>query len=447
MAPPASFPAPVATGFPTYAPIATGLPAPAPFGVPTSAPFGVPTPAPVGVPASMGVSNSAHFGTPGTLPTPTPASATPIYPGYSPQTTTEIPQHTSAPQIPTPSPAPSTPQPIGVPQPTGFGHPTGVQQQTGFPQPSPGVPTQYPGIPSPSPATAAQNTHPMGGIPHQTSTIPTHTHASAQPQIPTSSPAMASGINYNPITAGKPLFPGAPSSQPKATHIPTPAPAPAFTNAPTHIPAPVPAPTPAPAPAQPTGSPPFHPPPSAHPTGTSFAPPTYGSPSGFPVPTPAPAPVIPTITQSNPGGQTHADTESFNDYEANKAIFDSNQTRVAELRVIHNGNQVFGFEAVYESIANGGQISGGMHVGKDLDATCMNQAFPFQQDEDITAINGKHGNVVDSLTIITSKGRTFTFGGPGGDYAYSLVIPAGKKVKAFAGGLGGHLHNISVFYE
>jgi hypothetical protein len=164
------------------------------------------------------------------------------------------------------------------------------------------------------------------------------------------------------------------------------------------------------------------------------------------VPVPTPAPVIPTLTKSNVCGKVHADTVQFDDYTSNKDTFTSfSDARLSELRVIHNNKYIFGFEAIYE--ANGQSVSGGMHVGNEMDHTTVNQSVVLAYGETITSISGKHGNVIDSISITTSTGKIYKFGGSGGKFSYSVYIPAGKTVKAVAGGTGGHLHNFSVYYS
>jgi len=143
------------------------------------------------------------------------------------------------------------------------------------------------------------------------------------------------------------------------------------------------------------------------------------------------------------GGKTHADTVHFDDYTS--LLKGKSDVRVSELRVIHDNKYIFGIEAIYE--ADGLTLSGGMHIGKELNHAAVNQAVSLAYGETITSISGQHGDVIDSMTIKTSSGKVYKFGGTGGSFSYALYIPAGKVVKAFAGGTGGHLHNFSCYYE
>ena len=241
-----------------------------------------------------------------------------------------------------------------------------------------------------------------------------------------------------------------PTPSPFPTPMPVPSPGSSF---PVPTPAPMPVPTPSPFPtpgsAFPTPGSAFPTPtpvptsiPAPAPVPTSFPVPTP-VPTSFPVPTPVP--IVPSFTQSNVAGKVHKDTVAFDDFTTHKATLTSTTSgRLSELRVIHNNNLVFGLEAIYET--NGVTMSGGQHVGSEMDHTCINQSIPLALGETITGISGKHGNVIDSISITTSTGKIYTFGGSGGSFSYSLFIPAGKSVISIAGGVGGQLHNFSVYY-
>jgi len=168
--------------------------------------------------------------------------------------------------------------------------------------------------------------------------------------------------------------------------------------------------------------------------------------ASFPVPMPVPMSVVSTLTQSNLAGKSHADTLQFDDYNSNKQLLgSSSNVRISELRVIHDNKVIIGIEVIYE--ADGQIVSGGMHCGKEVSHTAVNQAVQLGYGETITGITGKHGDVIDSMIVTTSTGTNYQFGGTGGSFNYSLYIPAGKTIKSFAGGTGGHLHNISCYYS
>ena len=148
-------------------------------------------------------------------------------------------------------------------------------------------------------------------------------------------------------------------------------------------------------------------------------------------------------TKSNVCGKVHADTAHFDDYTS--LLKGKSNVRLTELRVIHDSKYVFGIEAVYD--ADMCQAYGGLHCGNEINSNAVNQSIMLDYGETITGITGQYGNVIDSITIKTSSSKVYKFGGTGGTYSYAVYIPEGKTVKAFAGGTGGHLHNISCYYE
>ena len=140
-------------------------------------------------------------------------------------------------------------------------------------------------------------------------------------------------------------------------------------------------------------------------------------------------------------GKTHGDTQIFDDYETH--LKGKSSIQMTEIRVLHDGKLVFGVEGIYA--ADGFAVSPGTHVGKELNATTINQSISLV-GKHITGISGRHGDVMDNLTITLSDGTSYSFGGTGG-HAFGNIVPAGKKVVALAGGLGGHLHNIFCYYQ
>lgn len=286
--------------------------------------------------------------------------------------------------VPVPVPAPM-PSPFPIPTPgTSYPIPT---PGTSYPAPTP-VPISTPSFPTPTPAFTPSFPTPT---PVYTPSYPEPTPVPSFTPVKPADPPIFNPFSSTPISVSVPSSTG-------ATYTPS-----------------FPAPTPAPA---------------------SFP---------MPVPVPVPVPVVPKVTQSNVGGKTHADTVQFDDYKNNKdLIAGSTSVRISELRVIHDNKFILGIEVIYE--ADGQTVSGGIHCGSEVSYTAVNQAVQLAYGETITGISGKHGDVIDSLTITTSTGTIYKFGGSGGKFNYSLYIPAGKTVKSFAGGVGGHLHNISCYY-
>jgi len=64
----------------------------------------------------------------------------------------------------------------------------------------------------------------------------------------------------------------------------------------------------------------------------------------------------------------------------------------------------------------------------------------------ITEITGRRGNVYDFLRIVASNGQSIQGGGAGGN-SFKNIVPAGARVIAFAGGIGGDIHNLKVYYH
>lgn len=149
----------------------------------------------------------------------------------------------------------------------------------------------------------------------------------------------------------------------------------------------------------------------------------------------------PPIVQSNKAGKTHPDTAHSNDFQY---LQGKSNIKLVELRVLHDNNLVFGIEGIYE--ANGQQIAPGVHVGKEMNSSTINQSIALSDHKYITGITGKHGDVMDQLSIHLSDGTNYNFGGNGGN-AFSNIVPAGKKVVCIDVGLGGHVHNISCHYQ
>jgi len=146
--------------------------------------------------------------------------------------------------------------------------------------------------------------------------------------------------------------------------------------------------------------------------------------------------------KSSVAGRHHGDTVSFDDYTT---VLDGKKgLRLTEIRVIHDGKMVFGVEGVYEG--SGLSISPGAHCGAELNSSAINQSIPLPAGTYISGISGRNGDVIDNLTITLSTGLSYSFGGTGGS-AFANIVPAGKRVVALGGGLGGHLHNIHCYYQ
>lgn len=153
-------------------------------------------------------------------------------------------------------------------------------------------------------------------------------------------------------------------------------------------------------------------------------------------------PVVQPPVKTAVYGKTHPDTQHFDDMTG--ALAGKSNVRLSEIRVLHDGNLVYGVNGIYT--ADGVQVDGGVHVGTQMTANVQNQAIPLPPGTDIVQMTGRHGDVMDNLTITLSNGLTYSFGGQGGN-PFQVDIPAGKKIVALAGGLGGHMHNFSAYVQ
>lgn len=141
-------------------------------------------------------------------------------------------------------------------------------------------------------------------------------------------------------------------------------------------------------------------------------------------------------------GKTHGDTQHFDDFSV--GLDGKHCLRLAEIRVLHDNNMIFGVEGIYE--ANGVQWSPGVHVGSEMSSSTINQSIALPAGTYITEISGRHGDVMDHLTIKLNNGTKYDFGGSGGN-KFGNIVSSGKKVIALGGGLGGHMHNIFCYAQ
>lgn len=89
-------------------------------------------------------------------------------------------------------------------------------------------------------------------------------------------------------------------------------------------------------------------------------------------------------------GKVHGDTAGFNDFTG--PLAGHREIAITEIRVLHDGNLVYGIEAIYN--ADGTIISGGVHHGP-LNPGVVNQAVPLPAGTYITEVSGRGGDVMD----------------------------------------------------
>lgn len=235
---------------------------------------------------------------------------------------------------------------------------------------------------------------------------------------------------------------------------------------------------PTPIPPPPPSYPPSSYPPSSYPPPPSSYPPSSYPPSSYPPSSyPPPPPSYPTPTYSavpsypssgyvephghqhhgHPHGhhhhglelirsvtvgRTHGDTRPFDDFSFISGQGDLRNVRISEVHCIF-GDSIVGLHVVYH--INGMRIPGptnyGTEAGRPGFATGK---FELHHDDHIVEISGSSGHLIDRIYIKTARGKTVNWGGQGG-IPFSLNIPHSKRVIAISGGVGGHLHNLSVF--
>lgn len=113
--------------------------------------------------------------------------------------------------------------------------------------------------------------------------------------------------------------------------------------------------------------------------------------------------------------------------------------RVVEVR-IRSGAYIDAIQFVYEQKVTKQIIEGKKHGGSGGTLS----VFKLQPDEYITRITGKHGNFVDSLQLVTNKGRTKGWGGTGGSVHYTYSAPPGTEIHGLFGRSGAFLDAVGV---
>lgn len=113
--------------------------------------------------------------------------------------------------------------------------------------------------------------------------------------------------------------------------------------------------------------------------------------------------------------------------------------RVKEVRV-WSGAYIDAIEVIYHLEDEGFDLPGkrvGGYGGRL-------QVFKLATDEYITQIIGHRGVYVDSLAIVTNKGRSMQWGGDGGDVAYYYQAPPNGKIVGFRGRADGYVDAIGI---
>ena len=111
------------------------------------------------------------------------------------------------------------------------------------------------------------------------------------------------------------------------------------------------------------------------------------------------------------------------------------------IEIYHDGHLVYGYEVTY---AGGVQVGHHLALGIHPEVKC--DRIELNEGEYITVVEGRTGDLVDKLGIVTSTGRQFFGGGDGGGPQRPVIQAVKPYVIALGGGLGGHMHNFRCYY-
>lgn len=114
--------------------------------------------------------------------------------------------------------------------------------------------------------------------------------------------------------------------------------------------------------------------------------------------------------------------------------------KIKEIR-IRSSRFVDAIQAVY-TLRDGSILEGPLHGGRGGNI----RVFRLDPDEYITAITGRYGRFIDSITIQTNKRTSQVFGGSGGDRNFRISVPPGNQVVGFVGRAAQYLDAIGLNY-
>jgi len=119
--------------------------------------------------------------------------------------------------------------------------------------------------------------------------------------------------------------------------------------------------------------------------------------------------------------------------------------KIKELVVVHTANNVVGLQAVYYIYGYNQTVAGPQNFGKEV-AGAQTTVIKLEDNEFIVELFGRNGDVYDHLGFKTTAGRSWEFGGSGGN-PFSLRVPYGKHFSGLRGGYGGHIHNLNFYVD
>eukprot|EP01015_Nassula_variabilis_P023493 TRINITY_DN4402_c0_g1_i12.p1 TRINITY_DN4402_c0_g1~~TRINITY_DN4402_c0_g1_i12.p1 ORF type:complete len:333 (+),score=74.81 TRINITY_DN4402_c0_g1_i12:89-1087(+) len=143
------------------------------------------------------------------------------------------------------------------------------------------------------------------------------------------------------------------------------------------------------------------------------------------------------VQKSAKAGEDNSDTRHWDDFLVitNK---DKDVQRIEQINVYTEGETIGGIEIQYRLSGSGTYTS--VHRGsKANEANLKKHSLVFSADDHITEVSGRNTDVITSLRIQTSSGKSLEVGGHNG-LPFSNLVPSGKRVVGFGGGVNGHLH-------
>ncbi len=119
------------------------------------------------------------------------------------------------------------------------------------------------------------------------------------------------------------------------------------------------------------------------------------------------------------------------------------QTKVAEVR-IYSGDFIDSIQFIYKSDHGyGGLFKGNKYGGNGGNL----KVFKLADDEYIETAGGRYGRFIDSLFLITNKGRSMEWGGNGGGADFYYTVPKGGSIWGFNGKSGDYIDAFGVIIK
>jgi len=150
-------------------------------------------------------------------------------------------------------------------------------------------------------------------------------------------------------------------------------------------------------------------------------------------------------------GPSHQDTTPFDDSKDILEKMQISKGNINSLKIhrIHvwAADSVHGIQIEYKHKRKDSQDEeiwiGEKHLGGH--GTPSLQTIDFHANEYITSVEGRIGAFMNLLTLRTNC-RTLTFGITNAGLEFKIELPFHCKMLGFAGGKGGHIHNIGLVY-